>query len=125
MPLNTDLQTGHPPLHLNSCIAVLEKKNIFSTILDNRYVFRILSDRIHGAERIKRFVSFPGLWPYKDARMESLFQRRDGPQSEDMQSYSRVHVQLGRKDRRQLAGMLKTERESTRALRRRLRPMQA
>jgi transposase len=35
-----------------------------------------------------------------------------------MQSYHRVHVQLGRKDRRQLAGMLTKGRESARVLRR-------
>jgi len=35
-----------------------------------------------------------------------------------MQSYHRVHVQLGRKDRLQLAGMLRQGRESARVLRR-------
>src|SRR5260370_31116614 len=35
-----------------------------------------------------------------------------------MQSYNRVDVQLGRKDRRQLAGMLRKGRESARVLRR-------
>src|ERR1700745_2545769 len=35
-----------------------------------------------------------------------------------MQSYHRVHVQLGRKDRLQLAGMLRKGRESARVLRR-------
>jgi len=35
-----------------------------------------------------------------------------------MQSYHRVHVQLGRKDRKQIAGMLKRGRESARVLRR-------
>ena len=35
-----------------------------------------------------------------------------------MQSYHRVHVQLERKDRRQLAGMLTKGRESARVLRR-------
>ena len=37
-----------------------------------------------------------------------------------MQSYHRVHVQLGRKDRRQLAAMLAKGRESVRVLRRAL-----
>jgi len=35
-----------------------------------------------------------------------------------MQSYHRVHVHLGRKDRQQLAGMLRKGRESARVLRR-------
>ena len=37
-----------------------------------------------------------------------------------MQSYHRVHVQLGKKDRQQLAGMLTKGRESARVLRRAL-----
>jgi DNA-binding transcriptional ArsR family regulator len=35
-----------------------------------------------------------------------------------MQSYHRVHVQLGKKDRKQIAGMLNKGRESARVLRR-------
>jgi putative transposase len=37
-----------------------------------------------------------------------------------MQSYHRVHVELGKKDRQQLAGMLRKGRESARVLRRAL-----
>jgi transposase len=37
-----------------------------------------------------------------------------------MQSYHRVHVQLGKKDRKQIAGMLNKGRESARVLRRAL-----
>ena len=40
------------------------------------------------------------------------------PQSGDMQSYHRVHVQLKRKDRQQVAEMLTKGRESARVLRR-------
>ena len=35
-----------------------------------------------------------------------------------MQTYHRVHVQLGKKDRKQIAGMLNKGRESARVLRR-------
>jgi hypothetical protein len=35
-----------------------------------------------------------------------------------MQSYHRVHVQLGKKDRKQITGMLNKGRESARVLRR-------
>ena len=38
----------------------------------------------------------------------------------DMQTYHRVHVQLGKKDRRKIAGMLNKGRESARVLRRAL-----
>jgi hypothetical protein len=40
------------------------------------------------------------------------------PHGGDMQTYHRLHVQLGRSDRRRLAAMLAKEREAARVLRR-------
>jgi len=50
--------------------------------------------------------------------LESLFKKAKWPHGEDMQSYHRLHVQLGRSDRRRLAAMLAKGREPALVLRR-------
>jgi transposase len=52
--------------------------------------------------------------------LRTFFEWLDGSHGLDMQTYHRMHVQLGKKDRNQIAGMLNKGRESARVLRRAL-----